>query len=162
YRAYYEHMPLRASAAPRNGAMRLHDRIRFGKLATVTMLDGRQYRSKQPCEVPPSRRGHVAPDSCVERVDPNRTLLGAAQEQWLFDGFRQTDTGWNVIGQSQLVAQLRQKSAAGEPGHWTEGWDGYPAARQRILDAMTATRLANPVFVGGDIHSFWATDLKAD
>jgi alkaline phosphatase D len=22
--------------------------------------------------------------------------------------------------------------------------------------------LANPIFIGGDIHSFWATDLKAD
>ena len=47
-------------------------------------------------------------------------------------------------------------------GHWTDGWDGYPAARQRILDAMKATKLANPVFIGGDIHSFWTTDLKAD
>lgn len=162
YQAYYEHMPLRRQSLPRDGALRLHNRARFGNLVTFNVLDGRQYRSKQPCEVPPSRRGHVAADDCAERLDPNRTLLGFDQERWLFDGFRQSDTAWNVLAQGQLMAQLRQKSPAGVVGHWTEGWDGYPASRQRILDAMTATKVANPVVLGGDLHSFWATDLKAD
>ena len=90
------------------------------------MLDGRQYRSKQPCEVPPSRRGHVAPSSCTERLDAQRTLLGEEQEKWLFDGFKRADTAWNVLAQGQLMAQLRQKSRAGEVGFWTDGWDGYP------------------------------------
>jgi alkaline phosphatase D len=80
----------------------------------------------------------------------------------LFEGFKQSDATWNVIAQEQLVAQLRQKDRAGVSGYWTDGWDGYPAARQRILDAISATRLSNPVFIGGDIHSFWTTDLKAD
>jgi alkaline phosphatase D len=89
-------------------------------------------------------------------------MLGAAQEQWLFDGFRQSSASWNVIAQEQLVAQLRQKDREGDVGYWTDAWDGYPAARQRMLDAISATRPSNPVFVGGDIHSFWVTDLKAD
>jgi alkaline phosphatase D len=89
-------------------------------------------------------------------------LLGADQERWLFGGFKQSSTSWNIIAQEQLVAQLRQKDRKGEGGYWTDGWDGYPAARQRILDAISATRPANPVFIGGDIHSFWVTDLKAD
>jgi alkaline phosphatase D len=110
--------------------------------------------------VPPLRS--CRPDSCTERLDPQRTLLGPDQEQWLFDGFKQSDGAWNVLAQNQLVAQLRQKDRAGNAGHWTDGWDGYPAARQRIFDAIGATGLRNPVFIGGDIHSFWATDLKAD
>ena len=162
YQAYYEHMPLRRRSMPRDGALHLHNRVRFGDLVTFNVLDGRQYRSKQPCEVPPSRRGHVAGDDCTERLDPNRTLLGFDQERWLFDGFRQSGTAWNVLAQGQLMAQLRQKSPAGVVGHWTEGWDGYPATRQRILDAMTATELSNPVVLGGDLHSFWTTNLKAD
>jgi alkaline phosphatase D len=89
-------------------------------------------------------------------------LLGAEQEQWLFDGFKQSSTSWNIIAQEQLVARLHQKDREGEGGHWTDGWDGYPAARQRILDTISATQPANPVFFGGDIHSFWVTDLKAD
>jgi len=162
YQAYYEHMPLRARAVPGNGTMRIYDRFRFGTLATFSVLDGRQYRSKQACEVPPSRRGHVAPDVCTERVDPRRTFLGHDQERWLFEGFKRADTAWNVLAQDQLVAQLRQKDQTGMAGHWTDGWDGYPACRQRVLDAVVATRLANPVFFGGDLHSFWTTDIKAD
>jgi len=162
YQAYYKHMPLRARAIPRGSALRLHERFRFGDLVTFSLLDGRQYRSRQACEVPPLRRGHVAPDSCAERLDPGRTLLGDAQEQWLLDGFRQSETAWNIIAQQQLVAQFRQRGSDGSDGHWTDGWDGYPAARQRLLDAVSRTGLANPVFIGGDIHSFWVTDLKAD
>jgi alkaline phosphatase D len=129
---------------------------------SFSVLDGRQYRSRQPCELPKSRGGHVAPDSCTERLEPRRTLLGADQEQWLFDGFRQSNSAWNILAQGQLVANLRQKDRQGGSGHWTDGWDGYPAARQRMLHAIAATRLSNPVFVGGDIHSYWTTDLKAD
>jgi alkaline phosphatase D len=162
YQAYYEHMPLRARAVPRGPALRLHDRFRFGNLVTFSVLDGRQYRAKQPCEIPPWRRGHLAPESCVELFDPRRSLLGAEQERWLFDGFKQNDTAWNIIAQQQLVARLRQKTESGEPGYWTDNWDGYPASRQRMLDAIATSKLANPVFIGGDIHSFWATDLKAD
>jgi alkaline phosphatase D len=162
YQAYYEHMPLRARSIPRGSALRIYERFRFGDLVTFSVLDGRQYRTKQPCEVPPLRAGHVAPDSCTERVDPTRTLLGSEQEQWLFDGFKQSDAAWNIIAQEQLVAQLRQKNSNGTSGYWTDGWDGYPAARQRILDAISSIRLANPVLIGGDIHSYWVTDLKVD
>jgi alkaline phosphatase D len=162
YQAYYEHMPLRSSSMPQGSALRLYNRFRFGDLATFTVLDGRQYRSKQPCALRNYRGGHVAPDSCTERLDPARTYLGMEQEQWLFGAFKQSDVAWNIIAQEQLVAALRQKDPSGVWGYWTEGWDGYPAARRRMLDAIAATRVRNPVFIGGDIHSYWTTDLKAD
>jgi alkaline phosphatase D len=31
-----------------------------------------------------------------------------------------------------------------------------------MLDTISACQPANPVFFGGDIHSFWVTDLKSD
>lgn len=80
----------------------------------------------------------------------------------MFDGFKQSSTSWNIIAQEQLVAQLHQKDREGEAGYWTDAWDGYPAARQRMLDAISVTQPSNPVFFGGDIHSFWVNDLKAD
>jgi alkaline phosphatase D len=162
YQAFYEHMPLRAASMPQGSALRLYDRFRFGDLVNVSVLDGRQYRTKQPCGLPEYRGGHVAPDSCTERLDPARTYLGAEQEKWLFEGFRQSDAAWNIIAQEQLIAQLRQKDSAGGWGYWTDGWDAFPAARQRMLDAVATTRVRNPVFIGGDIHSYWTTDLKAD
>jgi alkaline phosphatase D len=162
YRAYYEHMPLRARSMPQGSASRIYDRFRFGDLATFSVLDGRQYRTKQPCELPRVRRGHIAPDSCEERLDPQRTYLGAEQEQWLFDGFKQSDATWNVIAQEQLVAQFRGKDRDGVWGYWTDAWDGFPAARKRMIETIAASRVANPVFIGGDFHSYWTTDLKAD
>jgi alkaline phosphatase D len=162
YQAYYEHMPLRRISRPTAVGMRLYKRFRFGRLAEITMLDGRQYRSAPACPTPQSRRARVIGDECLERLDPARSMLGRAQERWLFDGFRRSDARWNIIGQDLLATSLRQKGANGMVGHWTDGWDGYPATRDRMLAAMQLSRLSNPVILGGDIHSYWATDLKAD
>ena len=60
------------------------------------------------------------------------------------------------------MAELRQRTPAGAEAYWTDGWDGYAAARARILAHLQTRRVANPVVIGGDIHSFWATDLKTD
>jgi alkaline phosphatase D len=73
-----------------------------------------------------------------------RTLLGYDQERWLFDGFRGSATTWNVLTQGQLVAQLRQKGQDGVAGHWTDGWDGYPAGRRRMLNAIASNGLSKP------------------
>uniref|UniRef100_UPI0019D10C08 alkaline phosphatase D family protein n=1 Tax=Pseudomonas viridiflava TaxID=33069 RepID=UPI0019D10C08 len=47
-------------------------------------------------------------------------------------------------------------------GRWTDGWDGYIATRERVLASLDRHKTRNPVFWGGDIHSFWTTDLHAD
>ncbi|MFP3335090.1 alkaline phosphatase D family protein, partial [Pseudomonas sp. SIMBA_064] len=49
YQAYYEHMPLRASSLPKGADMRIYRRLDYGRLARFHVLDGRQYRSEQPC-----------------------------------------------------------------------------------------------------------------
>jgi alkaline phosphatase D len=90
-------------------------------------------------------------------------MLGTAQERWLHAGFARSDARWNVIAQDLLVAPLLQRDPKdGHLGHWTDGWDGYPATRERMLRAIADSKLRNPVFWGGDIHSYWVTDLKAD
>ena len=40
-----------------------------------------------------------------------------------------------------------------------DAWDGYPAARERVYQAMRATR-ARPIVVSGDSHAFWANELR--
>ncbi|HVP83839.1 MAG TPA: alkaline phosphatase D family protein [Rhizomicrobium sp.] len=39
-----------------------------------------------------------------------------------------------------------------------DGWDGYPAARERVYDAIKASN-GNVVVVSGDSHAFWVNDL---
>ncbi|WP_372177572.1 alkaline phosphatase [Xanthomonas axonopodis pv. phyllanthi] len=163
YRAFYEHFPLRARHRPHGADMRIYRSFDYGRLARFYVLDGRQYRSEQPCpQANGWRGGHVVADSCRQRTDPQRTMLGWEQERWLHGRFAQSPARWNVIAQDLLVAPMRQAGRDGVVGHWTDGWDGYPATRERMLDAIANTRLRNPVFWGGDIHSYWVTDLKAD
>ena len=45
---------------------------------------------------------------------------------------------------------------------WTDGWDGYPKARERLLRFIAGRRIANPVVIGGDVHTAVVADLKAD
>lgn len=164
YQAYYEHMPLRASSLPKGADMRIYRRLDYGQLARFHVLDGRQYRSEQPC-IPANRshQGHLADNLCHDLRDPGRSMLGWQQEAWLDQGFAQSQAQWNVIAQDLLVAPLIQRDLTDhKPGRWTDGWDGYMANRARMLASIQRNRVKNPVFWGGDIHSFWVTDLHAD
>ncbi len=165
YQAFYEATPLRSTSRLVGSHLDLYKGYRFGTLAEINMLDGRQYRSPAACPNGDSRKGHVVTDACTDRVDPKRSMLGFAQEKWLYDRFAKSHATWNLIGQDLLVAEYYQKGKDKDKnaifGHYTDAWDGYPATRDRVLQAMQTARLKNPVMLGGDIHSFWANDLKA-
>jgi alkaline phosphatase D len=161
YQAYYEHLPLRPISIPQGANLRLYRRLAFGNLAEFSILDGRQYRDDQPCDQNGKGGGQVISGSCQERLDPKRTMLGVEQERWLLDGLGNSKSRWTVITQPTLMATLDQ--LPGEPeAYWSDGWEGYVANRQRILDVFAQKRPSNPIVLGGDIHSFWVTDLKPD
>jgi len=164
YQAYYEHMPLRAHARPKGPHMRIFDRYRFGNLMEISLLDNRQYRSKPACYGPPSKgRARLETNvACPERNDPLRSMLGREQEEWLFKGLAQSSVQWNVIAQSLLMAQLRQRNKENDVAFWTDDWNGYPESRKRLLRHIDDSSVKNAVVFSGDIHSYWANDLKAD
>jgi alkaline phosphatase D len=171
YQAYYEHMPLRANVLTRalaglgTGAeMRIYGQVRFGRLATMHLLDARQYRSRHVC----TRDGRpgsstVDPATCEAWTDPSRTMLGAAQERWLADslGRGAGEGGWNLLGQSTLFGPRDFKPGAGQ-SFWNDGWDGYAPARARLVDTLRQQRAANPVLLGGDVHENWVGHVLAD
>jgi alkaline phosphatase D len=160
YRAYYEHMPLPAHMQPRGPDMKIYTSAAFGALAAFYVLDDRQYRSHQVCPRP-GRGGSntVAAADCPERLDPKLTLLGERQEQWLYEGLARSRARWNVVAQQTLMAQVDRTPGAGQ-SFWTDGWDGYPRARERLLGTIAEKRVANPVVIGGDVHMFVVADLK--
>jgi len=164
YQAFYEHMPVRPILSrPYGPVMRVYDRFSFGDLIEISLLDGRQYRSREACYRPPKKGGgHLETNaSCPERLEAGRSLLGFAQEAWLFSALAHSKAQWNVIAQDVLMAQLRRKQDDGD-AFWTDDWNGYPACRTRLLERIRDTRVANPVVVTGDIHSFFANDLRID
>ena len=117
--------------------------------------------------------------------DPARQMMGAEQEKWLFDGFaRSTKAGtrWQVCAQQVVMGSLftppetndwfggdqpdyvRRRvetsllaAKAGLPFN-LDAWDGYPAARSRLLAAAQRAD-ADLVTLTGDTHNAWAFDL---
>lgn len=168
YQAFYEHMPLRLSVPPEHAArfarLRIHERYDWGRLARIHLLDDRQYRSHQAC-APAGRGGSTSVGAaCRERLEPQRTLLGPEQEAWLAQGLASSRARWNILAQQTLMAQCSQAPAGseGEGRFWTDGWDGYPAARQRLMSDIARHRPANPLVISGDVHSFFASELRSD
>ncbi|WP_102144576.1 alkaline phosphatase D family protein [Mycobacterium hubeiense] len=146
-RAYYENMPLRRASLPRGIDMGIFRRVHWGSLATFHMLDTRQYRDDQPCADEIS--------DCPERDDKARSLLGAQQERWLLNGFRQLHARWDLLGQQVFFAPLKTPR-----GFNPDAWDGYAANRDRIVAGMRDVR--NAVVLTGDVHSHWAAEVRAD
>jgi alkaline phosphatase D len=159
YRAFYEHLPLPRAAMPSSHAMRLHAQRTFGDLACLALLDQRQYRSRQAC-TPPGKRGAQRVVPCAELDDPSRTMLGGDQEQWLYSRLAESRTRWNLLAQGVVMSYIDEDPGEGRR-HWSDSWSGYPPARKRLLDFLRERRIANPIVLSGDIHSFVAGVLNA-
>jgi len=154
FQVYYENMPLRRFSIPSGIDLQLYRRLTFGDLVEFNVLDTRQYRSNQPCN------DRIEP-RCPEAFDPNATMTGSEQEQWLFEGLDRSRARWNVLAQ-QVVFTQHDWTAGPESEFNVDAWDGYVASRQRILDFLKQRRPSNPVVITGDTHSSWVSDLKAD
>ncbi|MDQ4129434.1 MAG: alkaline phosphatase D family protein [Actinomycetota bacterium] len=152
YQAYYEMMPLRAASRPQGPDMLLYRVLRLGQLAALHVMDTRQYRTDQAC-------GDGRRVDCREALDPSRTMIGPDQERWLLESLGQSDARWNVLAQQVFLAQLDFLPGPGE-GLSMDAWDGYPAARERLLRFIAERALANTIALTGGLHSHWVADLK--
>jgi alkaline phosphatase D len=152
YQAYFEHMPLRAATFPQGPRLRLYRRLQFGNLIDLSVLDTRQYRSDQAC-------GHGAATNCAAAGDPERSILGAEQEQWLFGQLAAARSRWTILAQ-QVPMFARDNGPDAATRFFMDKWDGYTASRQRVLTRLKETRAPNPVVLSGDVHMHYGADLK--
>ena len=132
YQAFYEHMPVRPILSQPNGPMmRVYDRFTFGDLIEISLIDGRQYRSRPACYAPPNKGGrHLETDaSCPERREAGRTMMGFAQEAWLYSGLAHAKARWNLIAQDVLMAQYAQETGRPSRSGPTIGTDIRRTAR---------------------------------
>ncbi|MFF9868566.1 alkaline phosphatase D family protein [Streptomyces sp. NPDC013953] len=155
--AYFEWMPVRTST---EGTV--YRRLRFGKLADLHLLDLRSFRSQQA----PAGSGRVD--------DPDRTITGRAQLDWLKSGLAASDSAWKLVGTSVMISPVAFGSL---PAHLLEPvaellglpagglavnvdqWDGYTDDRKELLAHLTDRSITNTVFLTGDIHMAWANDV---
>ncbi|GGQ60303.1 alkaline phosphatase D family protein [Streptomyces pilosus] len=158
--AYFEWMPVRPALAGTT-----YRRLRFGRLADLSLLDLRSFRSQQ-----------VSPgDGDVD--DPDRTLTGRAQLDWLKSGLTASDTTWRLVGTSVMISPFAVGSLPasvlkplakllGLPQEGlavnTDQWDGYTDDRRELLTHLRAHAVRNTVFLTGDIHMAWANDVPVN
>ncbi len=172
YQAFYENMPLRSSVLTRgleglgtHDGLRIYDRHSWGRLLRFHMMDTRQYRDRQACRVSGEAvDGSVSPAKCPELIESQRTILGEQQECWIEEGLQQDadeGTRWSVLAQ-QTIFSLRNYVMPPQESYHSSTWDGYPANRQRLLDAVQRSAPRNTVFVGGDIHQNYVCNVLAD
>ena len=92
-------------------------------------------------------------------VRERRTLLGDVQERWLFDQLQSSQRAggnWRIIGQQVMFSRL---ALPGRPIVLADAWDGYQAARDRVLNFIQAERIRDVAILSGDIHSSWGFNV---
>jgi alkaline phosphatase D len=142
---------------------RVHRSVSLGDLAELFLIDTRSRRDEPT-------RGEAA-------LDPARTQLGAEQREWFLGGLRSSSARWVLIGNgscfsplwreggfpaSVLPALLKLKLIHEDGcGFDPDQWEGYPAEREAVVEAIT-TRAGEVVIFSGDIHAAMATEVSAD
>ncbi|KOG56400.1 alkaline phosphatase [Streptomyces virginiae] len=155
--AYFEWMPVRASVAGT-----CYRRLRFGTLADLHLLDLRSFRSQQ------AKVGSGSVD------DPERTITGRAQLDWLKSGLAGSPATWKLVGTSVMISPVAFGSL---PAHLlkpltkllglpeggiaanVDQWDGYTDDRKELLGHLKDRGVKNTVFLTGDIHMAWANEV---
>lgn len=166
----------------------------IGDLATLFKLDTRLEGRDQQLDLGKVLAGQKDPQGAMEALNlfrdgdwanPDRQLLGQAQEAWLAEGLEASTasgTSWQVLVQQVLIGNLKtpvslvdqlggglpdfvsqrlkaaaMASQAGLPSNM-DAWDGYPAARERVFKAALDAN-ANLLVLAGDTHNGWAFEL---
>jgi alkaline phosphatase D len=119
--------------------------------------------------------------------DPTATMLGSSQESWLAHELKRNAPAsiWQMVGMGTIIGRTLmpeqmpdwirpeadervvnkfkrdvRASKLGLP-MWMDRWDGYPAARSRLLRAAQQAN-ADLVMLSGDSHNAWAYSLAED
>jgi alkaline phosphatase D len=136
--AFLDYFPI---VPPAGDPGRLYRRFRWGRELEIFILDTRQYRSP-----------NAMPDG------PAKTMLGAAQRDWIVDAVGRSDATWKVIVSSVSLSvpsgrvERRDSwtgvSLFGLTGQGT----GFARERDEILSALRRRGVKNLVFVVADAH----------
>jgi alkaline phosphatase D len=137
----------------------------LGDLAELVVLDTRI----------PGRDQQAGDDGARPVDDPERHLLDPAQRRWAHERVRDASRPWTVLASAVTVSELQLPVPVGAtvdpamPSGYavidgnalcTDEWDGYPIERAAMCAAIEE-RGPGVVVVSGDVHSNWATYLRA-
>ncbi|PZR34488.1 alkaline phosphatase [Caulobacter segnis] len=158
----------------------------IGTLATLYRTESRLLARTKPADIGAAFKA-ADPDAAIKAFrdgvwrDPSATMLGSTQESWLAHQMK-TNPGWQLVGMGTILGRtvmpkdavdwlrpsVSEKKVAGYRNDiraaaqglpmWMDRWDGYPAARSRLLKSAQAAD-ADLVMLSGDSHNAWAFGL---
>ncbi len=162
-RAYLEWVPLRLPdpAAPE----RIWRSLVLGATAELVLMDTRHDGRVRQVDA-------TFPDPAAALADPDRRIMSDAQQDWLTERLRSSSGAWRLLANQVVLSPLRFEvpptvarvgrrlglvvaGAVMNP----DQWDGYPAARQRLLDVIAEPDVGPVVLLTGDVHSSWAFEV---
>ncbi|MEO6989457.1 MAG: alkaline phosphatase D family protein [Aquihabitans sp.] len=153
YQVWFEHQPVRLPA-PAGPHWTIHRVVEHSDLLRFFVLDGRQYRSGYP-------EGESQGPDTPKRFDEAQTMLGTAQESWLDQALSTASSRWNAVAQQTVMTAM--PIPLGESTFYNfDQWDGYVAARNRLLRSLVRHRVRNPMILSGDIHMAAAAAVRLD
>ena len=160
-----EWLPVRTDGPPGRQPPATWRSVRLGGLGELVLLDTRLA----------GRDPHADTDD-PPIDDPDRTMLGTTQAAWAVARITDIRLPWVVVVSSvvfnEMTVPVPGRVGLNRPfpaGYLiddgtalnSDGWDGYPAERARLVRAMRE-RGRGVVVLSGDVHSSWAFEGPAD
>ena len=131
---------------PSNDPRRLRDGLYFDKMIKknglkvhLIFLDNRSFKSEWKLTDEFNKEGK---ERYVKDFDPEKTLLGKKQWQWLKDKLNE-DSDIKIILSSLQILSL---------GHGWESWDKLPLERERLFNLIDESDVSNLFILSGDRH----------
>ncbi|KAI0426081.1 PhoD-like phosphatase [Xylaria sp. FL1042] len=154
-RAYFEWMPIRQVDMDDN--LRIWRNFEFGNLFDLVMLDTRQY-DRSITDV--YWNTHYLSDIYN---DASRSLMGPRQEAWFYNTLKDSanrGATWRIVGNQVVFSRINESIATtSQPPYNFDQWDGYQANRNRTFHTLYENKIGNNIFLAGDSHASWVSDL---
>ncbi|MEI2701802.1 MAG: alkaline phosphatase D family protein [Baekduia sp.] len=149
FKAFFEASPIIRNVRDPN---RIYGAQRYGQLELIK-LDTRSFRTNQPCNESDAFVGFCT--DLNQTLDPNATLMGPTQRNWLLRRLKNSDAPWRLIANQVMIQSLDIIFRDG-PIVNTDAWDGYGAERAYVCDFIEKNGIKNTHWMTGDIHTFFA------
>lgn len=165
-RAWSEYVPARVQfnelATHPHQAMTVYRRFAFGSFLDLFMIENRSHRSAHACGEGDVLQRYV-PLGCKNLNNPQQTLLGAKQHDWLVGGLTSSKATWKLMGNQTFFGRLALTFLGQQIAPLNvDAWDGFNAERVALTQALRDAKVSNFLIATGDLHTYMASEVKLD
>jgi len=127
--AFYEYVPIRLTSHV--DTFRIWRVVPIGTLLDIFLLDTRHYDR----DITDTYDNTHFIDAIAD--DESRSIMGQRQEEWLYEGLRESTALWKVIAQQVVFTQVNYSEIEFYNIPFDlDAWDGYRANRRRLLKVI--------------------------